>query len=78
MASRNGDGRHRQPWITVACPHCGLDAPARKTRPKSPLHIKTHFDADGFLCPPYTVGASRVMPPREKVEQFPGQGRLFA
>ena len=57
-------------------------AAARKTGPRKPLHIKTHFDGDGFLCPPLSAGASTgtltmVRPPGERAKQWPGQGRLF-
>ena len=58
--AREGSGRHRQAWISVACPHCGLMTRARRTRPGQPLYIRTHFDRGEQLCPPLVHGETRV------------------
>jgi len=48
--SRYGTGRHRQSWLTVLCPTCGLDVQARRTVPDKPLHVRAHHSG-GTLCP---------------------------
>ena len=48
--ARYGSGRHRQAWIELVCPCCGLTVQARRTLPGLSLHVKAHFDNDGELC----------------------------
>jgi hypothetical protein len=79
--SREGNGRHRQVKIEAICPDCGgtvmTDRPSA-ARPN--IHIPVHFDGDGFLCPPFKASdpAHKVLPPKAREPQFPGQGVLFA
>lgn len=54
-----GQGVHRQFWMHVTCPHCGLLASARRTLPGRPLYIRTHFTDEGALCPPLAHGEIR-------------------
>ena len=71
--SREGNGRHRQPWYPHVCADCGLTASARRGRPGQALYVRTHFDPDGRLCPPLRVGETRlVRTPRNE-----GQLSLF-
>ena len=53
--SRYGQGRHRQSYITVTCPCCGLAVAARRTLPGRPLHVRAHLTDDGWLCPCQTI-----------------------
>lgn len=61
MKPKEGSGRHRQAWIPVLCPHCGLGVRGRRTLPGHALHIRTHFDPGGALCPPARLGESRAV-----------------
>lgn len=54
-----GNGMHRQFWMDVTCPHCGLMVRARRTLPGRPLHIRTLFDRHEQLCPPLVHGEVR-------------------
>lgn len=56
--AREGNGRHRQPWIPVVCGFCGQDCEGRRTLPGR-MHVRTHFALDGTLCPPVHVGEAR-------------------
>lgn len=60
MRARYGQGRHRQPWITVVCPCCAREVLARRTLPGHALHMKAHFAGDDGLCPCSTVPAEQV------------------
>jgi len=59
--SRLGAGRHRQSWIMISCPRCALSCRARRTLPGHAMHIRTHFDPDGELCPPAILGETRFV-----------------
>lgn len=61
MRSRGGEHRHRQPWIRVTCPHCGIVAAARRTGPGKPMYLRTHFNDDNVLCPPLRLGEARLV-----------------
>jgi len=61
--SHNGEHRHRQPWIRITCPTCGLSCLAKRTRPGHDMWIKTHFDNDGELCPPLRFDETRAPRP---------------
>ena len=56
---RAGNGMHRQFWMRITCPHCGLMVSARRTLPGRPLHVRTHVTDDGSLCPPLVHGEIR-------------------
>lgn len=74
--SRYGQGRHRQSWVPVRCDICGQAAAARRTLPGRPLYLRTHFDADGELCPPLRHGETRMVLARPAAD--PNQLSLFA
>jgi len=60
--SREGSGRHRQPWIEIVCERCGLTVKARRTLPGKPLHVRTHYDDFFNLCVPVSNDASEDPP----------------
>jgi hypothetical protein len=72
---------HRQFWVDVECPHCGLTAHARRTLPGKPWHIRVHLTDEGETCPPLMAGrrsgdVAMIQPPVPRARVVPGQGRL--
>jgi hypothetical protein len=61
--SREGNGRHRQPWIEVVCVHCGQTVKARRTLPGKPLHVRTHLNDNWDACPPLANDTTPPPPP---------------
>jgi len=59
--ARAGAGMHRQFWVGITCPRCGLSCRARRALPGRPWYIRTHFDGEGELCPPAQLGEARPM-----------------
>lgn len=51
---------HRQFWVRIPCPYCGLECQARRTTPGKPRYIKAHFNDDDELCPPPLVPAGEA------------------
>lgn len=48
--SHEGDGRHRQTWREITCPRCGALCMARRSFPRTTLHIAWHLDLTGEPC----------------------------
>lgn len=50
--STQGQGMHRQFWVDIDCPYCGVLCKARRTLPGQQRYIKAHFNNNEELCPP--------------------------